>query len=125
MVGGESRKTDSKEATQMGRFFSLRCRSTGIGIRLRALILGWLLALHLRRFADSLKGLEQGRDIGLVSIISHRYGLVLQITDNVFHAFFIGDILHDLIATTLAVDIAGKNDFLLVGSKDHHRHQSH
>jgi len=71
-------------------------------------------------FADFLKGLLQGRDIGLSSIIGDRDGLILDGADDVLHTFLKGDILHHFIYARIAVQIDVEDDRLFVGLGLHH-----
>ena len=74
----------------------------------------------LSGFADFVEGFEKGRDIGFVGIEGDGDGFGFEVTDDIFDTFLIGDILHDLVATTLTMQVAGKNYHLFVrlGSHD-------
>ena len=61
-----------------------------------------------------LESLEQRRNIGFGGIEGDRDGFGLEVTNEIFHSFLKGYILHDLIAAALAVQVAGKDNYLFV-----------
>ena len=80
-----------------------------------------LIVLHFRlffnrsRFADLLKSLEQRLQISLTRVVGYRNGLVLEVAHQVFHTLLPRDILHDLIATCLAMQFALQYHGLFIG----------
>ena len=61
---------------------------------------------HRRGFLNLLESLEQRRNIGFGGIEGDRDSLGLEVANEIFHSFLKRDILHDLIAATLAVQVA-------------------
>ena len=82
-----------------------------------------LFGFYLGRFADSLEGFEEGRNVGFTRVESDGDGFCLEVADNILDAFLPGYILHDFIAASLAMQIARQNNRLTVGSlpADHSR----
>ena len=66
------------------------------------------------RFVDFLEGFEERGDVGFVGIEGDGDRFGRKITNDVLDAFLKSDILHDLIATSLTMQIDGKNDHLFV-----------
>ena len=80
--------------------------SARVGIRIGVFLLLRLIAFYLRRLAYFFKGLEQGGDVRLIGVVGDGDGFGLKVADDVFHSFLKGDILHDFVATTLAMQVA-------------------
>ena len=66
------------------------------------------------RFAYLRKCFLQGRHVGLVSIVGYGNRLLLHVELNIFHPFLEGDVLHDLVAATLAMQFAVEDNGLFV-----------
>ena len=67
---------------------------------------------------DLLEGFEERREIGLGRVIGEGDGLGIEVADQILDAFLESDILHDLIATTLTMEVAGE-DNRLAGVRPH------
>lgn len=63
---------------------------------------------------DLFKGFEESRDVGFGGVVCDGDGFGFEITDDVLDAFLKGNILHDLVNTTLAMEIHRKNHYLLI-----------
>ena len=63
---------------------------------------------------DLLESFEERREIGLGRVISEGDGLGIEVADQILDAFLKSDILHDLIATTLTVEVAREDNRLAV-----------
>ena len=63
---------------------------------------------------DLLEGLEERREIGLGRVIGEGDGLGIEVANQILDAFLESDILHDLIATTLTMEVAGEDNCLAV-----------
>ena len=63
---------------------------------------------------DLLKGFEERGDVGFIGIIRYSDGFGFQITLQVFHSFFKSDILHDLVAASLTMNVTRENHGLAV-----------
>ena len=96
--------------------YSIRSGGAGVGIRFLSfgfrLLTRWFL--YGCWFVYFFESFQQCRDIRLVGVISDRDGFVFEITDEVLDTFLEGDILHDLIATSLAMQVAREDHCLAV-----------
>ena len=63
---------------------------------------------------DLLESLEERREIGLGRVIGEGDGLGIEVADQILDTFLKSDILHDLIATTLTMEVAGEDNRLAV-----------
>ena len=66
------------------------------------------------RFANTGKRLLQRRYVGFSSVEGDSDGLGIEVADDVLHAFFKGDIFHDFVAATLAMEVHIEDDGLFV-----------
>ena len=97
------------------RVYLIRSGSTGAGVCGKAVLGGFRGCLFYRSgLMDLLKGFEECGDVGFIGIIRYSDGLGLQIALQVFHALLIGDILHDLVAASLAMNVTRENHGLAV-----------
>lgn len=78
-------------------------------LMLMSLVMGMLWFLSGSRFANLGKGFLQSRHIGFVGIVGNSYRLLLHIKHNILDTsveiFVKRNILHDLVAAVLAVQI--------------------
>ena len=63
---------------------------------------------------DLLEGFEERREIGLGGVIGEGDGLGIEVANQTLDAFLESDILHDLIATTLTMEVAREDNCLAV-----------
>ena len=61
---------------------------------------------------DLLEGFEERWEIGLSRVIGDGDGLGIEVADQILDAFLESDILHDLIATTLTMEVAVEDNRL-------------
>ena len=101
-------------------FFGLLVGLGGAGVSVRLRLLpfregrGRPFFLYLRGLVDLLEGLEERREVSLGRVIGEGDGLGIEVANQILDAFLESDILHDLIATTLTMEVAGEDNCLAV-----------
>ena len=66
------------------------------------------------RFAYFCKRFLQGRHVGFVCIVGYGYRLLLHVELNILYPLFEGNVLHDFVAATLAMQFAVEDNGLFV-----------
>ena len=64
-------------------------------------------------FAGAGKGGEEGVEVGFAGVKGDGNSFGVQVTDDVLHALLKGDILHNLVTTALAMEVAVEKNRLL------------